>query len=89
MENQYACCKGIGATDALVKFSADIIINLDSKETVAEHELLLDFSKALFKCYLNMPYLSYYRSKYVLLGTIRPLLQNAPVSYEYYSSIPG
>ena len=49
MPNQYAYTPTIGTTDALVKFTADIVNSLDYKDCVAVRSLMLDFSKA-FDC---------------------------------------
>ena len=46
MENQYAYTPSLGTTDALVKFTTDIIDSLDSKECLGVRALMLDFSKA-------------------------------------------
>ena len=34
-QSAYTCTKSIGTTDALVKFSSDIAINLDKQEPIA------------------------------------------------------
>ena len=44
--DQYAYTKGIGTTDALVKFITDIASILDNKHMYAVQSLYLDFSKA-------------------------------------------
>lgn len=44
--DQFAYTKAIGTTDALVKFSTDLIGSLDDDNNVAAQALLLDFSKA-------------------------------------------
>ena len=46
MKNQYAYTPSLGTTDALVKFTTDIIDSLDSKECLGVRALMLDFSKA-------------------------------------------
>ena len=46
MPNQYAYTPTIGTTDALVKFTTDIVNSLDDKDCVAVRSLMLDFSKA-------------------------------------------
>ena len=48
-DDQFAFTKKIGTTDALVKFSTDIVNHLDNKNVLAVEAAMLDFSKAFDK----------------------------------------
>ena len=49
LPNQFAYTPSLGTTDAVVKFTTDIINALDNRDTVGVRALLLDFSKAFDK----------------------------------------
>ena len=46
MTHQYTYTPNMGTTDALMKFTSDIIDKLDDKESLGVRSLMLDFSKA-------------------------------------------
>jgi hypothetical protein len=46
LRHQYAYTPSLGTTDALVKFSTDVSLYLDNKNTITTQALMLDFSKA-------------------------------------------